>query len=239
MINLSNPYDKPVGFDFYSDILRQTRPKESIKTYYKFLYEERRKFEKFKEYNKMLNQIENADLAIKNDLNERLQTYRDKLKKIQVQKKNMLQELMYNTNQTNIHRPYNKRARGTILDNDNRKILEEEKFTRTFQLLLEKKRTFLTALDDLENAPIILKPILRQHSSDVVLNRKIKAQASISQKCKKLAPTTSQKLKIEQNLPKITKNQNKPKIPPIELPFEYGEVFFPVLTKKNNSGNTG
>ena len=90
MINLSNPLDKPTGFDFYADILRQTRPKEAVKIYYRFLFEERLKREKIKEYTSSNTNIEdiisnhkkeNTSLAAVNEgLNEKVSVYKSDLK---------------------------------------------------------------------------------------------------------------------------------------------------------------
>jgi hypothetical protein len=258
MINLSNPLDKPMGFDFYADILRQTRPKEAIKIYYRFLFEERLKREKIKEYTRKLNHVENFNLSEKNSLIERHRIYKDKLKEIQWQKRgiedkrhfHVLEEFVKTTNHLNHassshpgHSVKTKRQRGVIVENDERKVAEEEKLSRTFEVLQEKQRTFLTALDDLESNSIIFSSSTRRVSSAKPVDRKLKVQ--LEQKPKNLKqPIAGLKIKNlassqESSLPKLVKKikksttpANKSQVPPIELPLEYGEVMFPIIVKQ-------
>ncbi len=260
MINLSNPLDKPTGFDFYADILRQTRPKEAIKIYYRFLFEERLKREKIKEYTRKLNHVENFNLSEKNSLIERHQTYKDKLKEIQWQKRgiedkrhvHVLEEFVKTTNHLNTSSTAHpgtsiktRRQRGVIVENDERKVAEEEKFSKTFEVLQEKQRTFLTALDDLESNSIIFSSSTRRASSAKPVDRKPKVQLEQKPKPKNpKQPLAGLKIKNSASaqvtsLPKLVKKIkksttpiNKSQVPPIELPLEYGEVVFPIIVKQ-------
>ena len=261
MINVANPYDKPSGFDFYADILR--RPHESIKVHYKLIYAERLKREKIDEYTRKMHHVENSNLLEKNLLVERLEHYKAKLREIRSQKKLDLERFVSNTdhvNRTMPIKPLHNRARRTLIDNENRDVGNEELVIKQTEVLLEKQRTFLTSLDDFETTTItILKPksaIRRSSSGEKVRKPTVKFQLdkiSPSPNPSKAHPKKSQaksalpNLNISTNLVtpqsqsnsrlaklKLRKLAETPKKQPVyELPYELGEVVFPILVKSN------
>lgn len=243
MINLRNPYDKPMGFDFYADIMRQTRPGEAIKVYYRFLFEERLKKGKIAEYTRKLNHVENSSLSEKNNLIERRQTYKDKMLEIQRLKKGIESKknlaVLDNFMKVSNHLSTTKRQKRVVVETDEKKISEEEKLSKTFEVLQEKQKTFLTSLDDFETSSIIFSS-----KRDSVINsfdRKINTKP----KTPKLPIKVSKKkvASIESHLPKLAlKTEKRSKIPEtksklqlIELPLDYGEFVFPIIPAKQKT----
>ena len=252
MINLINPYDKPMGFDFYADIMRQTRPGEAIKIYYRFLFEERLKREKIAAYTRKLNQVENSNFVEKNNLIERHQSYKEKILENQRLKKGIddkrnlaiIDSFMKISNHLNTKSSFTgRRQKKVVVESDGKKASEEEKLFRTFEALQEKQKTFLTSLDDFEASSITFSS--RRESNPYIFNEKIKLKPETKPKTPIKVTKKKVTSSLDKSLPQLVKKEKKsksvvpkvlnqkPKVPPIELPLEYGEVLiFPIITKQ-------
>ena len=267
MINVGNPYDKPNGFDFYADILR--RPHESIKIHYKLIYEERLKREKLEEYSRKMQHIENSNLLEKNMLIERLENYKAKLREIRTQKRVSLVNFVSNADQSNRPLPIkalHNRFKRTLIKNQSTNATKDDLADKQTEVLLEKQRTFLTSLDDLETTTIeIIKPksALRRDSSEKAKKQTVKfkledisSSSSTSKMYIRKNQTNSAmprvnlnvvakskpwlKSKSEENIEnmsigklKLRRLSEAQKKPAYELPYELGEVVFPILVKSS------
>ena len=152
-IVVSNPFDRQHSSDYFADLLRE--PNRSAKVFKKIVFNERVHLMKIEEFEKRKTKLVNSKFIEKNRLIERLNYYEEKLQALRSHYK----KVDINSKQKNLPEPsgfpsnqpveFLTRAKSMLIEQEN-KVKFNELMSTESENLVEKKKTFLTSMEDFE-----------------------------------------------------------------------------------------